>query len=282
VQTRIGDVGNCFAACLASILEEPLPEFGLTRDHDYDANVDAWLAERGLRYKQVPAGDVMPTGWHTIEGISPRGGMHATVGLNGKMMWDPHPQDGTGRGLKTVERYGLLMPTSARGAVKSLVVVWNDWPVGKPYELHAEGCKDIVNRPWTVYDRVQSAQVARQNRKYDPMITKPCVRTSAAKDALHIDVHGGVHRTHDAKLRGQFKKWAKGKDGLLPLPPTQAGRAAYEAGLLQRIEALKTGMVRGQHPHDLEQAQSQLNRLRSKTTDRARLHRALDAVLDKQ
>ena len=110
-QTRTGRVGNCFAACLASIFETPLPELGLAgRDPAYDGNVDKWLAKRGYRYTQVPAEGLAPVGYHTIEGISPRGGMHATVGLNGKMVWDPHPNDGTQHGLKTVERYGLLTP----------------------------------------------------------------------------------------------------------------------------------------------------------------------------
>ena len=111
-QTRTGRRGNCFPSCLASVFETPLPEFGLTADPEYDDNVDRWLARRGYRYQQVPT-DIEPTGWHTVEGISPRGGMHACVGFNGRIVHDPHPQDGTGRGLRTVERYGLLLPLRA-------------------------------------------------------------------------------------------------------------------------------------------------------------------------
>ena len=111
-QTRTGSVGNCFAACLASILETRLPEFGLPENPDYDANVDRFLAKRGLRYSQVPIDENAPVGWHTIEGISPRGGMHAIVGFNGKPKWDPHPMDGTKHGLVKPMRYGLLTPTA--------------------------------------------------------------------------------------------------------------------------------------------------------------------------
>jgi GNAT superfamily N-acetyltransferase len=113
-QTRTGDRGNCFASCLASIFETPLPEFGLTEDEGYDANVDKWLAKRGWQYSQTEDTSTPPIGYHTIEGVSPRGGMHATVGLNGKMVWDPHPEDGTGHGLVKVVRYGLLTPLGAR------------------------------------------------------------------------------------------------------------------------------------------------------------------------
>jgi len=109
-QTRIGKTGNCLAACLASICETSLPEFGLASDLEYDQRMTAWLAKRGLRYQQVPVDDVNPVGWTTIEGISPRGGLHACVAFNGRLIFDPHRPDGTGNGLTTVEYYGLLLP----------------------------------------------------------------------------------------------------------------------------------------------------------------------------
>jgi GNAT superfamily N-acetyltransferase len=136
-QTRTGDRGNCFAAALASIFETPLPEFGLTEDEGYDANVDKWLAKRGWQYTQTDDTSTPPIGHHTIEGISPRGGMHATVGLNGKMVWDPHPEDGTGHGLVKIVRYGLLTPLGAKDTYeprqrKSATATWRrtasgDW-----------------------------------------------------------------------------------------------------------------------------------------------------------
>ena len=115
-QTRTGAHGNCFAACLASILEVPLdsiPDFG--EDDEFLEDVADFLAEHGLYYVQIQpedsafaamcaSGDI----FHTIEGVSPRGGQHAVVGLCGDMVWDPHPEDGTGRGLVSVECFGLL------------------------------------------------------------------------------------------------------------------------------------------------------------------------------
>lgn len=116
IQSRTGPNGNCFAACLASILDIPLrsiPDFG--GDREFLGNIAEFLKPRGLLYVQVPPDDVVlktmfSTGetLHTIEGRSPRGGQHAVVGCNGRMIHDPHPQDGTGRGLVTVECFGLL------------------------------------------------------------------------------------------------------------------------------------------------------------------------------
>jgi hypothetical protein len=124
VQTRTGENGNCFAACLASILEVPLhvvPEFG--GDDVWLDNIQAFLAGFGLYYVQVASDDpIIETAFahgevfHTIEGTSPRGGQHAVVGLNGSIVHDPHPEDGTGRGLVEVDTYGLLCAQMARPA----------------------------------------------------------------------------------------------------------------------------------------------------------------------
>jgi hypothetical protein len=115
-QTRTGEPdGNCFAASLASVFETAIPEFDLPGT-DYWANVDRWLARRGYRYVQRPITDPAPRGWHLIEGLSPRGGQHAVVGYNGRMVHDPHPQDGTGRGLVRPERWGVLERVGAHDA----------------------------------------------------------------------------------------------------------------------------------------------------------------------
>ena len=116
-QTRVGQNGNCFNACIASILEISLsavPEVPGDGYEFYDA-VNRFLARYGLYYYVVGADDpdiehVFRDGdtYHTVEGTSPRGGPHACVGLNGRIVHDPHPQDGTGRGLDVVENYGLF------------------------------------------------------------------------------------------------------------------------------------------------------------------------------
>lgn len=107
-QSRTGSNGRCFPACLASILELPENEVP-DLDNTDKPQVDKFLAKHGFEYQRVPA-DIKPAGHHVIEGISPRGGAHAVVGLNGRLVHDPHPQDGTGRGLVQVDSYGLLLP----------------------------------------------------------------------------------------------------------------------------------------------------------------------------
>jgi hypothetical protein len=116
-QTRTGINGTCFTACLASILEIPvweIPEFS-TDDNLFLQQVQEFLATRGLYYVQVLPEDPTiqsafrsGTVWSTVEGVSPRGGQHACVARNGEIYFDPHPQDGTGRGLVSVQCYGLL------------------------------------------------------------------------------------------------------------------------------------------------------------------------------
>lgn len=119
-QSRAGERGTCFRACLASILN--LPERAVT-DFDkgeggldgYWGRVHDWLAERGLRYRRVPVDGAKPSGWSTIEGVSPRGGLHACVAYDGELVHDPHPRDGTGRGLTEPRYYGLLEPIKGKG-----------------------------------------------------------------------------------------------------------------------------------------------------------------------
>ena len=110
-QSRTGGNGRCFPACLASILELPeraVPDLDNTKEWE----VNDFLRPYGFTYMEFPAEDVGPVGYHIITGKSPRGGLHAVVGLNGRMVHDPHPRDGTGRGLARVDNYGILLPRS--------------------------------------------------------------------------------------------------------------------------------------------------------------------------
>lgn len=109
-QSRVGEDGTCFRACLAAIFElkeSQVPDFS---DEEFFKEIDEYLATRGLKYTRRPITGSKPSGYSTIEGISPRGGLHACVALNGELVHDPHPQDGTGRGLVEPRYYGLLEP----------------------------------------------------------------------------------------------------------------------------------------------------------------------------
>lgn len=102
-QTILGENGNCFEACLASILECDLgeiPYFGA-----YDTNeglawgraVNAWLKGRGLQYLEVSPGsnflwEYVDT-YHLLIGPTERSTTiyHAVVAKSGKEVHDPHP-----------------------------------------------------------------------------------------------------------------------------------------------------------------------------------------------
>lgn len=95
--------GDCQRACIASLLDIPIadvPHF--LRDADGDAElfwdgVYDFVEARGFEYvpMQVNHQQDLTTaqGFHIIGGPSPRGGglLHAVVGKDGAIYFDPHP-----------------------------------------------------------------------------------------------------------------------------------------------------------------------------------------------
>jgi hypothetical protein len=106
-QTIFGEGhGNCFATCLASILElsvEEVPNFCDVDLYPGDNGewywaVDAWLGEHfGLSILTFGAAENeewLSRGYSILSGRSPRGEFnHSVVALDGKIVWDPHPSD---------------------------------------------------------------------------------------------------------------------------------------------------------------------------------------------
>ena len=93
--------GNCFAACVASILElDYIPDINGNDDRWWFA-VNEFLQPFGLFYLEFkvnhPDGELtldMIPGFVILVGPGPRGINHAVVGLNGKIIHDPHPDGG--------------------------------------------------------------------------------------------------------------------------------------------------------------------------------------------
>ena len=110
------EVGNCFAACIASIFEfdlEDIPNF--CAFVDWQKRVNVWLSKYDFCYLDVrPNADIAFSmlGYHVISGPSPRlpNCYHSVVGLKGKMVHDPHPSRD---GLKTLDpkflEYGVFI-----------------------------------------------------------------------------------------------------------------------------------------------------------------------------
>lgn len=110
--------GDCLRACVASILElklKDVPHFVDIPDweeafHSFLGKFDLEPLEIEIGYladaqekQQIP---YIPSGYHIINGISPRGISHSVVGYKGNLAFDPHP-DGTG--LKKVESFLIFV-----------------------------------------------------------------------------------------------------------------------------------------------------------------------------
>jgi len=93
--------GNCFSACLASILEISIEDVPLFLGPYWDDFLP-WLADRGLSASLYRRDELVPHGFAIAGGPSQRfaGRMHACVAYNGIVIHDPHPsRDGLPSGV---------------------------------------------------------------------------------------------------------------------------------------------------------------------------------------
>ena len=107
-QTKLHDppksIGNCFQACLASILEISIEDtfdiFGEDiTENNWIQKLNEWLAEKydlcfyEFRKEQFYHRESL--GYHIISGKSPRNPkqQHSVVGYEGEMVFDPHPSN---------------------------------------------------------------------------------------------------------------------------------------------------------------------------------------------
>ena len=105
IQTKFPQRGNCFAACIASILELDVVEVPAFEDVSPTPFIPAkqWLHDRGLTLTHsIPP--YSPAGYAIAVGPSPRNPnmQHAVVTLEGEIVHDPHPD---GQGLTSISRY---------------------------------------------------------------------------------------------------------------------------------------------------------------------------------
>jgi hypothetical protein len=100
--------GNCFSACIASILEIPIACVPLFLGINSQSRLQRWLAARGLSATLYRSARYVPPGYSIATGASPRhvGWMHACVAYDGSVVHDPHPnRDGLPFG---VEEYVVI------------------------------------------------------------------------------------------------------------------------------------------------------------------------------
>lgn len=95
-QTKFGNPeGNCFNACLASILEIPLESIpDIMRDAWNDSwftDYCKWMEQFNLTLAMLTFGSWLPPGYSILSGEAERGLEHSVVAFSGKMVHDPHP-----------------------------------------------------------------------------------------------------------------------------------------------------------------------------------------------
>jgi hypothetical protein len=105
--SRDGDKGNCWAACLASVVGCRLSEVPDTRERDkgawFDITAD-WLRTLGL---SIECHHDVPKGWAIACGDSVRGDwLHSVIVWDGKMIHDPHPE---GSGIKGQAKFYFVI-----------------------------------------------------------------------------------------------------------------------------------------------------------------------------
>jgi len=112
-QTKFGKEGNCFSACLASILEidiEKAPTFRGPKGEWY-IKYKRWLNQFGLDLVAISNWDDFPEGrpkvYAMVGGTSPRGLKHSVIYFDGDMVHDPHPEGG---GVKDITDWIYLVP----------------------------------------------------------------------------------------------------------------------------------------------------------------------------
>lgn len=114
-QEKFGDMGSCFTACIASILEKSVHDMPNFIEHGDEWGLKAWdyLKQFGLtfttihlKYGDGPP-DRIPPGYHIMNGYAPRGYRHSVVGYQGVMIHDPHPN---GKGLITIDSWHIIHP----------------------------------------------------------------------------------------------------------------------------------------------------------------------------
>jgi hypothetical protein len=121
-QTIFGEKGDCFEACLASILEIPLEVIPVFKESDWFRRTNEWLAKRGLFYVEVRFDedglDLMQKfmGYHLICGVAERGLHHAVIGYKGVIVHDPHPSR-AGIPPEEDKTYGFLIPLWEKGSL---------------------------------------------------------------------------------------------------------------------------------------------------------------------
>jgi hypothetical protein len=145
-------LGNCFQACVASLLEVPIdhiPNFSECSAESWAEEACHWAARHGIElldFKREAAGESVSwfgAGYYIGSGPSPRGDWnHSCVYKGSNMVHDPFPGGG---GIKALEWVTILAPLSPVGLWRQcLHCECGQWLVPDSDEVKCHGC----DRTW--------------------------------------------------------------------------------------------------------------------------------------
>lgn len=109
--------GNCFQACIASILEkklEEVPHFVQLYENpiDFERELQKWLMNIGFyivnydTYVRLESTELFENDiYYMVSGRSSRGIRHCCIGLNTEIIFDPHPSRD---GLVSIDGYRFI------------------------------------------------------------------------------------------------------------------------------------------------------------------------------
>jgi len=165
--------GDCFCATVASLLHLPISAVPNFDGPDWYKNFNGWLSQFGLGYIAYEPDSIQSfRDWnikglhHEVAGDSPRfpGTQHACVGVDGDLVFDPHP---TKLGLPTIETIGMFISlepwrhtghATISGMISRQLRLFPKYSVSKPTELHlTKELLDILNKEMRdLYNEVDS------------------------------------------------------------------------------------------------------------------------------
>jgi hypothetical protein len=226
--------GNCFAACMASILELPLetmPDF--TPFDDWTVRWNRWLRPMNLAIMHTSVSETNFEAWrqecmpgYTIPAVeSPRGPwLHAVVALDGELVWDPHPERCMGVGAWREVTYFYVIDPCAH-----MQIGYEPTDIVTAFaELRevANGAFDHIEDVEAHVTEIRSGGDKLVNYLMDPMKQMPCVRCHGC---------GRIANSDDGEAWTYWEQLKPGEDlavraGIVkPIPcPTCGGSGSIE------------------------------------------------------
>lgn len=118
-----GVTGNCMSAVIANLLHLPIENVPIFYGEDWLIQLNKWLKPFGLGYLVVESdmfkfSDFGIRGcYHDVAGTTNRfeGVYHATIGIDGEVVFDPHPSK---TGLTEVREFGIFIMLKPWEAIK--------------------------------------------------------------------------------------------------------------------------------------------------------------------